>query len=144
MRQMDLYSFRCGVMECFCEMVHAGVKDLALSHPFSSPEERREYLEFAADVSGRYGLSFFLEDDPLITDLFPVTMNRNKCNIIFYRDDAVRDAYLQLKEKKQTLKAGGLYCGHFRIELARRYGRLLSYPESRIEALIEKNTEREP
>ena len=40
MRPIDPYSYHCGVMDSFCEIVGAGVKPMALSHPFASPEER--------------------------------------------------------------------------------------------------------
>lgn len=39
MHEIDTYSYRCGVMDCFCEMVRAGVKSLALSHPVDSRAE---------------------------------------------------------------------------------------------------------
>ena len=38
-REIDVYSYQCGVMDAFCEMVHAGVKRIALSHPFPTREE---------------------------------------------------------------------------------------------------------
>ena len=30
---IDHYSYECGVMDCFCEMVASGLKKLAMSHP---------------------------------------------------------------------------------------------------------------
>lgn len=39
MRPIDPYSYHCGVMDSFCEIVGAGVKPMALSHPFASPED---------------------------------------------------------------------------------------------------------
>ena len=36
MRNIDSYSYQCGVIDCFNEMVYAGVKSLALSHPMDS------------------------------------------------------------------------------------------------------------
>ena len=55
MRPIDPYSYHCGVMDSFCEIVGAGVKPMALSHPFASPEERAEYREYAAKMAGQYG-----------------------------------------------------------------------------------------
>ena len=46
MRPIDPYSYHCGVMDSFCEIVAAGIKPMALSHPFASPEERSEYREY--------------------------------------------------------------------------------------------------
>ena len=42
-REIDAYSYQCGVMDAFCEMVHAGVKRIALSHPCPTREERDSY-----------------------------------------------------------------------------------------------------
>ena len=56
MRPIDPYSYHCGVMDSFCEIVGAGVKPMALSHPFASPEERAEYREYAAKMAGQYGV----------------------------------------------------------------------------------------
>ncbi|MDD2956003.1 MAG: hypothetical protein PHD67_06780 [Oscillospiraceae bacterium] len=144
MKNIDLYSFRCGVMECFNEMLRAGVKCLALSHPFPSQKEREAYLPFAQEVSLRYQTQFCLEDDPLITDLFPASMNRGKCGILFFREDSVREEYLALKKQKNALLAAGEYRGEARLELARRYGALLSYPPERCDVLIAENEEKEP
>ena len=33
MQTIDPYSYQCGAIDCFNEMVRAGVKRLALSHP---------------------------------------------------------------------------------------------------------------
>ena len=40
MREIDKYSFRCGVIDCFNEMVAAGVKRMAFSHTSPTAEER--------------------------------------------------------------------------------------------------------
>lgn len=37
-KQIDAYSFALGVCEAFCEVVRAGVKRIALSHPFTEDE----------------------------------------------------------------------------------------------------------
>ena len=39
-KQIDAYSFALGVCEAFCEVVRAGVKRIALSHPFTSKRTR--------------------------------------------------------------------------------------------------------
>ena len=36
MQNIDPYSYQCGVIDCFNEMVRSGVKALALSHPMDS------------------------------------------------------------------------------------------------------------
>ena len=44
--------------------------------------------------------------------------------------------YLAIKADKAALKAEGKYEGEARKEIARRFGRLLSYPDAVIERLI--------
>lgn len=41
---IDTYSYGLGAMDCFCEMVSAGLKTLAMSHPCDTREERDSYL----------------------------------------------------------------------------------------------------
>ncbi len=50
--------------------------------------------------------------------------------------DPVKDEYRALKSRKQKLIDDGLYEGEARKEIAREMGRLLSYPEERIEAML--------
>ena len=44
---IDTYSYGLGAMDCFCEMVSAGLKTLAMSHPCDTREERDSYLQDA-------------------------------------------------------------------------------------------------
>lgn len=143
MRELDQYSYGCGVIDCFCEIVGAGVKRLALSHPADSREERDEYLAFTRQICAKYQIQFYPEDDPLLTDLFPLSLNRGKYNLLFYREDAVLAEYLRLKEEKRALMLQGGYAGEARRQLAVRFGRLLSYSAEAIDRLIAQNTERE-
>ena len=75
--EIDSYSFQCGVIDCFNEMVAAGVKSLALSRP-ASREERDALIDFAHESCRRYGTKLYPEDQPLITDLFPLSLNQGK------------------------------------------------------------------
>ena len=47
MRQIDDYSYQCGVMDCFNEMVKAGLKRIALAHPSRTKGQRDAYIPFA-------------------------------------------------------------------------------------------------
>lgn len=140
---MDVFSYRCGAIDCFNEMVRAGLKPLALAHPCDTAAERDSFLPFCQEICAQYGTRFFVEDDPLLTDLFPLSLNRDKFNILFYREEKVRLEYLALKEEKQSLLAQGEYRGEARRELACRFGALLGYPRERCLALIEENREKE-
>ena len=42
--ELDRFSYLCGAMDAFAELVHAGVKQLALSHPCASLAERDALL----------------------------------------------------------------------------------------------------
>ena len=97
MRNIDSYSYQCGVIDCFNEMVYAGVKSLALSHPMDSAEERDALLPYARELCQRYGNQLYIEDEPLLSDLFPLSLNRGKHNILFYRAGHVLEEYLRLK-----------------------------------------------
>ena len=143
MREIDTYSYRCGVMDCFCEMVRAGVKALALSHPVHSRAEWEELGPFAAKIAAQYGVKCCPEAEPLVTDLFPLSATRGKFLYLFYRADHVLEEYLRLKERKASMVAGRAYFGGNRTQIAREYGRLLSYSPETVRALLEANRDRE-
>ena len=142
--ELDRFSYRCGVIDCFNEMVRAGLKPMALAHPSPTPAERDRYLPFCEAICGQYGTKFFPEDDMLLTDLFPLSANRGTYNIIFYREEAVRRAYEDLKAEKAALLAAGQYRGEPRRRLACRFGALLGYPETDCLRMIGANADREP
>ena len=91
----------------------------------------------------QYGNQLYIEDTPLLTDLFPLSLNQGKFNILFYRAGHILDQYLRLKERKANLVAERAYFGGNRSQLAWEYGRLLSYPDEAIRRLISDNPEKE-
>lgn len=117
---IDMFSYKLGAADCFCEMVRAGVKKLALSHPCGSREERDSFLPEFRKLCAAYGVEMYLEDEPFLTDLFPVSMNKNRFNAIFYQDEAVLQAYLDLKKEKRQAQAGGTYTPEKRRDIAWR------------------------
>ena len=143
MQNLDAFSYQCGVIDCFNEMVHAGVKTLALSRPMDSTQERDALLPFARESCARYGTKLYIEDDPLLTDLFPISVNQGKHNMLFYRADHILDQYLRLKRWKADLVREKVYFGGNRTQIAWDLGRLLSYPEEAIRRLIADNQEKE-
>ncbi|MBQ1237401.1 MAG: hypothetical protein IKK98_03050 [Oscillospiraceae bacterium] len=143
MKPIDVYSYRCGVIDCFNEMVRAGLKKIALSHPTDTKEERDQLIGFSEKICQQYGNRFYIEDQPLLTDLFPVSMNRGKYNIIYYRDPADLAEYLSIKADKERLLQSGTYISQERLSIAKRYGKLLSYSDEGILRLIEQNNEKE-
>lgn len=60
--------------------VKAGVKRIALSHPTDTLAECQALIPFSEQICRQYGNHFYVEEEPLLTDLFPVSMNRGKFN----------------------------------------------------------------
>lgn len=143
MRNIDTFSYKLGAADCFCEMVRAGVKRLALAHPCPTKEERDQYLPYFEKLCEEYGVKLYVEDVPLLTDLFPISMNKGKFNAIFYQEDAVLQEYLGLKAEKEQAQKEGTYTPEKRQDIAWRYGKLLSYTDEGIQRLLAGNQERE-
>lgn len=137
-REIDRYSYYIGAMDAFCEMVAAGVKKLAMSHPCDTKAERDSYLPEVKRLCEEYGILFYPEDEAFLTDLFPEELNKGKYNYLFYGNGDVLEAYLSLKERQKRLMENGTYTRTERYDVAREFGRLLSYTEERIEASIRK------
>ena len=116
--KIDKFSYHLGAADCFCEMVCAGVKRIALSHPCDT------------------------KDEAFLTDLFPLSLNQGKVNVIFYQDETVLQEYLGLKAEKEKAIAAGNY-DDCREDIARRYGKLLSYTDEGIKRLLDANSETE-
>lgn len=140
--KIDKFSYQLGAADCFCEMVRAGVKRIALSHPCDSREERNGFLPEFDRLCEKYGIHYYVEDESFLTDLFPLSLNRGKCNVIFYQDASALQEYLALKAEKEKAVAAGKY-DNCRKDLAWRYGKLLSYTDAGIRRLLDANRERE-
>lgn len=137
-REIDPYSFSLGVMDSFCEMVAAGVKKLALSHPFDSEKEREYYAPAVEKLCEKYKIRYFRENTLPVTDLFPAEVCENKYLFLFYRTDEVLKRYQDLKKEVGELQKSNAPADGKRLELAREFGRLLSYPEDGIERRIQE------
>lgn len=146
--KIDPCSHALGVCEAFCEVVRAGVKRIALSHPFTEEELRRDlhgeaFFTACAKIAEKYDCKAYHLPEPLITDLFPVSLNRGKQNIVFYRTAEDIEELLAIQNEKKILQKNGRYTGEARRALAERYGRLLSYSEEAIARYLKNNTELE-
>lgn len=142
MKPIDTFSYELGAADCFCEMVRAGVKRLALAHPCDSPQERDQYLPYFEELCRKYGVKLYVEDEAFLTDLFPLSLNQGKYNALFYQEDSALQEYLALKGEKEAALAQGTY-GQVRRDIAWRFGKLLSYTDEGIRRLLESNTEKE-
>ena len=131
---IDERSYQLGVIGAFSEVVGMGVKKLALSSAMS-PSEMAGLIDEARKIVERNGAESFLETDFLVTDLFPPEVTDGK-HILFIYTGSTREEYEALKKRKQELVAQETYQGDARKEIARGMGRLLSYPEDRIERML--------
>jgi len=135
---IDKRSYNLGIMGGFAEVVRLGVKKLALSEVMT-PEEMDDIMDDALVVAKRNGVEMWRETDFLVTDLYPADVAASKHVLLIYTGDTL-DQYLALKSDKATLVAAGEYEGAAREDIARRFGRLLSYPEPVIDDLLEQHS----
>lgn len=131
---IDARSYRLGGIGAFAEVVSLGIKKLALSAPMT-PKEMDALIDEAERIVADNGAKCFREAEFLVTDLFPQSVTEGK-DVLFIYLDPVREEYMALKEEKARLIEKGEYEGEARLEIARKMGRLLSYPEERIESML--------
>lgn len=135
---IDQRSYNLGIMGGFAEVVRLGVKKLALSEVMT-PEEMDDVMDDARVIARRNQVQMWRETDFLVTDLYPADVAAGKHVLLIYTGDTL-DQYLALKADKARLVAAGEYEGAAREDIARRFGRLLSYPESVIDELLERQS----
>ncbi len=133
-KPVDSRSYNLGIMGGFAEVVRLGVKKLALSEVMT-PEEIDDILPDARIVAERNGVELYRETDFLVTDLFPADVAEGKHVLLIYTGDTL-DRYLEIKKDKARLLSAGKYDGAAREAIARRFGRLLSYPDHVIDELL--------
>ena len=139
---IDERSYMLGIIGAFSEVVRLGVKTLALSEVMT-PEEMDDAMNDIAIIAERNRVQTWRETDFLVTDLYPADVAEGKHVMLIYTGDTL-DRYLQLKADKATLVEAGEYEGEAREEIARRFGRLLSYPDSVIDDLLGQEKRIEP
>lgn len=127
-KDFDETSFNLGAIDCFCEMVAAGVKGLALSHPMTE-QEYGKIGGLSEIIAGKYKVQSFLEKDLIETDLSPADLMENRWVILYYKDREVLRDYFDLKSKAEELKKEGRYTERERREITESFRCLLGYPE---------------
>ena len=80
-------------------------------------------------------MEIYREPDFLVTDLFPASATADKEVLIIYRGDTLKE-YQALKERKEQLVASGQYRDEARRDIAWSLGKLLSYPDAKINELL--------
>ena len=138
MPTIDQRSYNLGIMGGFAEVVRLGVKQLALSEVMS-PGEMDGVMADALVIAERNEVQMWRETDFLVTDLYPADVAEGKHVLLIYTGDTL-DRYLTIKADKARLVAAGEYEDEACEEIARRFGRLLSYPESVIDGLLDKQS----
>jgi hypothetical protein len=131
---IDSHSYNLGIMGGFAEVVRLGVKTLALSEVMA-PEEMDHLMSDAEEIAERNQVDIWRETDFLVTDLYPADVADGKHVLLIYTGDTL-NRYLAIKADKKALQDAGAYEGEAREMIARRFGRLLSYPEPVIDDLL--------
>jgi len=121
----------------FSEAVGFGVKQLALSSLYT-PEELEIMLKVIEYASQRFGTVYTPEPELIKTKLFPRDIAMGKTVVLIANNQSVLDEYSDLKKLREESNAKG-NPEKTELEIARRFGKLLSYDEKSIEALIAKN-----
>ena len=132
--KLDPLSFELGNFSTFAEMVNIGLKEMALSQALPADEMDRLERE-ARPIADQHEVRIFREPDFLLTDLFPRSATAGKDVLIIYRGDTLND-YMALKKKKSERVAAGTYGREARREIAWALGKLLSYPDAKIQQLL--------
>ena len=133
----DKLSFMSGACLAFSEAVGFGVKQLALSSLYTA-EELEIMLKVIEYASQRFGTVCAPEPELIKTKLFPRDIAMGKTVVLIANNQTVLDEYAELKRLKKESEGSG-NPDELELELARRFGKLLSYDERSIEALIAKH-----
>ena len=132
--EIDRRSYMLGGIGAFAEVVDIGIKKLALSSPMS-PAEMDALIGEAQRIAADNNVELYRETDFLVTDLFSEGLTTGKHVLLIYKG-AIKDEYMELKARKKQLVDSGNYKGEAREEIARDFGKLLSYPDERIDKLL--------
>lgn len=132
----DNASYYAGITAAFAEVVGAGVKRLALSPPYTKAELEM-MLPATRHIAAEYDVVVTVEDDLLVTPLFPADVATGKHVILLAQNQQVLTEYQVLKERGGNGRSP--YSPEAKTEaeaLAWAFGRLLSYSDEKIAALI--------
>jgi hypothetical protein len=130
----DLLSYYAGITASFAEVVAMGCKRLALSPAYTHAEFARMQPATQQIITQR-GLLQLIEPDLLITRLFPADIAAGRVVVLIAKEQATFDEYIALKALRvQAIAEQRL--AEIEIELAWRFGHLLSYTDTAIQTLL--------
>ncbi len=132
----DKLSFMSGACLAFSEAVGFGVKKLALSSLYTE-EELEIMLKVIEYGSQRFGTVYLPEPNLLKTKLFRRDIAEGKTVVLIANNQKVLDEYAELKRLKEESNNKGKP-ENLEQDIARRFGKLLSYDDKTIEKLITK------
>ncbi len=133
---IDAYSYNLGIIGGFSELVNVGVKKLALSEALP-PEEMDKLVAEAEIIAERNHVHLYRESDLIVTQLFPADVAVGKDVLLIY-NGSTKDEYLALKEEVKQHKSNLTYTDSAQYVISVKFGKMLSYPQSKIEELISK------
>lgn len=133
--RIDRFSFQLGMINCFVEMVACGVKKLALSPPLS-PSQFERIAPYSEQIVNGFGIESYLDNSLIVTKLQSPEFTRNKCSILYYKNETTLNAYLELKKKQTSLIESDRYDAQAQIEISIVFMELLSYPPEVIESKL--------
>jgi hypothetical protein len=130
-------SYYAGINTAFAEVVAAGCKRLALSSPYDRATAALMMVPTRASAE-EYGVKLLEEEDLLVTRLFPRDIAAEKTVLLIAQDEGVLAEYADLKEMKKRSDAQG-NPDEAEVEIAWRFGRLLSYSDKKIKELLSRH-----
>lgn len=137
LQSFDSHSYHAGINMAFAEVVGAGCKRLALSATYSH-EYAKEMMAATEYAAKEYGVLLQVESDLLVSKLFPEDIAKDKTVILIAQNQGVLDEYTSLKAMKEESNRKG-NPDEVEFEIARRWGKLLSYDDAKIEQLLSKH-----
>ncbi|NNF98783.1 MAG: hypothetical protein HKM93_05355 [Desulfobacteraceae bacterium] len=135
---IDTFSFQLGMINCFVEMVACGVKPLAISPPMT-PDDHNRVKTYSDRIVEGFGVNSFLEKALLSTALQSDEFTRDKWVILYYKSEAVKTAYLGLKDKQTGLMQAGRYDAAAGKQLSIEFLTLLGYSRPVIDEKLSGN-----
>lgn len=128
--QFHAPSYYAGITAAFCEIVANGVKQLALSPPYTDAE-LAQMMPITYQIGAEHGVTVYIDADFLVTPLFDPAFTAGKHVILLAQSEAVVEQYLALKAwRKTAVSTNTLH------QIARQFGHLLSYSDTAINQLI--------
>lgn len=127
-------SYQLGMLGGFAELVKLGLKPMAVSSSFITPDMDILFPDLEKIAQLR-GIKVYRENSPLQTDL--ESFDRAEI-AIFYTGD-VLNQYLALKDEKQNLINANQYEGDARLQVSVKMGKLLGYSDDAIEVWLKSH-----